>query len=726
MLVFGNRQFITNLHFAFQDDSNLYLVMDYYCGGDLLTLLSKFEDRLPEEMTKFYIAEMIVAISSVHNLQYIHRDIKPDNIVLDANGHIRLADFGSCLKLGANGKVQSNVAVGTPDYISPEILRAMEDGKGNYGTECDWWSLGVCMYEMLFGETPFYAESLVETYGKIMNHKTFFTFPPDDPDYPISDNAKDLIRRLICAPEERLGKNGLEDFREHPWFVGIDWTSLQDIKAPYVPDVKSPTDTSNFDVDDSDVKILSNAVPPVSSNPAFSANHLPFVGFTFTQNSSISDLSTSITTSINMKVTTNGQSASSSTSQESMRKLQDEINMLTKRNGELESQLNSLMKNGTSTAGRDFTDTSSPNRIAELEAVIAQLRRDNEDTIKEKQKVLENFKALETDLKTSNQQNKQRMTEFMELSDEAKELRTQKVMLVRQIRDKEEEIERQGGKLESQRTDLRLGDKTRRELEMRVQEAIADATRERQAKERSEEFCKQLQAKGSNTSVHEENLKREIDRLEREKKELLNEQQTRFRPEINMLRDQLNESETQKNLQQNQIESLCEKLDTSRLEIDRLTETISAMRRERQSVTDENSRLQGEMEMLNDTNRRLQQDQVQTTDLDYEELRSKRQAITNWEQQINEIISWVSDEKEARTYLQAFASKMTEELDVLKGSTGTLNHNQDKNWRNRRSQKLEKMELLNLQSSLNSEIHAKAAIAEELSRTRAELVASQK
>ncbi|XP_023289081.1 serine/threonine-protein kinase MRCK alpha-like [Orussus abietinus] len=280
VLVYGDRRWITNLHYAFQDDNNLYLVMDYYCGGDLLTLLSKFEDRLPEDMARFYIAEMVLAIGSIHDLRYVHRDIKPDNVLLDANGHIRLADFGSCLRLFEDGTVQSNVAVGTPDYISPEILRAMEDGQGRYGPECDWWSLGVCMYEMLYGETPFYAESLVETYGKIMNHKNCFDFPTDDI-YDVSEEAKDLMRKLICSSEFRLGQNGVEDFKKHPWFEGLNWDALRDSTAPYVPEVSSPTDTSNFDVDDTDVR-SSDAVPP-AANSAFSALHLPFVGFSFTQ-----------------------------------------------------------------------------------------------------------------------------------------------------------------------------------------------------------------------------------------------------------------------------------------------------------------------------------------------------------------------------------------------------------------------------------------------------------
>ncbi|XP_026517862.1 myotonin-protein kinase-like, partial [Terrapene carolina triunguis] len=160
-------------------------------------------------------------------------DIKPDNILLDRCGHIRLGDFGSCLKLREDGTICSSVAVGTPDYLSPEILQAVEDGSHSYGTECDWWSLGVFAYEMFFGHTPFFADSIVETYGKIIHFKEHFRFPLSAPEVP--DDARALIQGLLCPRETRLGRNGVRDFREHPFFAGVDWEGLRAFTPPFAP-----------------------------------------------------------------------------------------------------------------------------------------------------------------------------------------------------------------------------------------------------------------------------------------------------------------------------------------------------------------------------------------------------------------------------------------------------------------------------------------------------------
>ncbi|XP_018586526.1 myotonin-protein kinase [Scleropages formosus] len=277
VLVKGDRRWITELYYAFQDDNYLYLVMDYYVGGDLLTLLSKFGDRFPEDMAQFYLAEMVMAIDSVHRLGYVHRDIKPDNILLTAEGHVRLGDFGSCLRLQDDGMVHSSLAVGTPDYLSPEILRAVEGG-GGYGLECDWWAVGICAYEMLFGTTPFYAESISETYAKIIHFKEYFEFPLSGPE--ISEEARGLIEGLICEREVRLGSNGSGDFRKHPFFSNLDWHSLHLHPAPFRPEVSNATDTSNFDVLDdclSEMETLSDVMDraPVGV-------HLAFVGYSYT------------------------------------------------------------------------------------------------------------------------------------------------------------------------------------------------------------------------------------------------------------------------------------------------------------------------------------------------------------------------------------------------------------------------------------------------------------
>ncbi|KAF6723822.1 Rho-associated protein kinase 1 [Oryzias melastigma] len=288
IMAFANSSWVVQLFFAFQDDRYLYMVMEYMPGGDLVNLMSNYD--VPEKWARFYTAEVVLALDGIHSMGFIHRDVKPDNMLLDKAGHLKLADFGTCMKMNKDGMVRCDTAVGTPDYISPEVLKS-QGGDGYYGRECDWWSVGVFLFEMLVGDTPFYADSLVGTYSKIMNHKNALTFP-DDSD--ISNDAKNLICAFLTDREVRLGRNGVDEIKRHPFFKNDQWTweNIRDTAAPVVPELSSDTDTSNFD----DIEEDRGEEETFPIPKAFVGNQLPFVGFTYYSNQDLLRSSTSAKT----------------------------------------------------------------------------------------------------------------------------------------------------------------------------------------------------------------------------------------------------------------------------------------------------------------------------------------------------------------------------------------------------------------------------------------------
>jgi len=209
---------LVTLHETLEDDQYNYLVLEYCSGGDLYSIIEQHE--IPEDTVRILAAEAVLAIQSIHRNGFCHRDIKPDNFILDETGQLKLCDFGFCAPLREDGKVDNNMSVGTPEYIAPEVLLASEKN-ALYTRECDWWSLGIVIFEMVFGYTPFQTPNLLRTYTIIKDFKTYFRWP-DSPD--ISQEAKDFIKGLICDVDVRLS---YEQIRGHPFMKSIDWSSLE-------------------------------------------------------------------------------------------------------------------------------------------------------------------------------------------------------------------------------------------------------------------------------------------------------------------------------------------------------------------------------------------------------------------------------------------------------------------------------------------------------------------
>jgi len=231
-----NNPFIVKLYRSFQDDKNLFMLLDYAPGGELFSHLRK-AGKFPNETTRFFASEIVYALEYLHSLDIVYRDLKPENLLLDNQGHVKITDFGFAKKV----EDRTWTLCGTPEYLAPEIIQSKGHGKA-----VDWWALGILIFEMLAGYPPFFDDNPFGIYEKILGGKIQF---PSHFDI----NAKDLVRKLLTADRtRRLGnlKDGALDIKVHKWFKGVDWDRIHEKReiAPIVPQISHDGDASNFEL----------------------------------------------------------------------------------------------------------------------------------------------------------------------------------------------------------------------------------------------------------------------------------------------------------------------------------------------------------------------------------------------------------------------------------------------------------------------------------------------
>uniref|UniRef100_A0A3B3X146 non-specific serine/threonine protein kinase n=1 Tax=Poecilia mexicana TaxID=48701 RepID=A0A3B3X146_9TELE len=262
-----NHPFIVKLHYAFQTEGKLYLILDFLRGGDLFTRLSK-EVMFTEEDVKFYLAELALALDHLHSLGIIYRDLKPENILLDEEGHIKITDFGLSKEAIDHDK-RAYSFCGTIEYMAPEVVN-----RRGHTQSADWWSFGVLMFEMLTGSLPFQGKDRKETMALILKAKLGM------PQF-LSPEVQSLLRALFKRnPANRLGAGpeGVEEIKRHRFFASIDWNKLyrKEMRPPFKPTVGRPEDTFHFDPE------FTSRTPTDSPGIPPSANtHQLFRGFSF-------------------------------------------------------------------------------------------------------------------------------------------------------------------------------------------------------------------------------------------------------------------------------------------------------------------------------------------------------------------------------------------------------------------------------------------------------------